>query len=589
MTNKTNKTNKTNNNNNDNEIFNLHSLNKFSRLVDSYDTATNNSNNVGMNGEGAGENENKNFVSRPISENELEIVTRAGVASVQGEGTREAYLLPDDLIESLQIKQPHKAAALANSSTGGTKTVELDDPEEELSGIDDLIYKYHRGMIDAADKLKLERMVEPKMTKYNPHVPTAKQAAFLLLTNREAFYGGAAGGGKSDALLMAALQYVDIPGYRAILFRKTYADLSLPGALMDRMKEWLAPFREGSNAEVRWVDKEKTYVFPSGATVTFGYLEHDSDKYRYQGAEFQFIGFDELTHINLNAYRYMFSRLRRLKGSKIPLRVRGASNPGGMGHEWVKLRFLIEGPEKRRVFIPAGIDDNPYLDAEEYRESLAELDPITREQLMNGNWDVKTDHGIFDRDWFPMIDEIPTGHWKSVRYWDLAATEVKKGKDPDWTVGLKLLEQNGIYIIEDIRRKRARPHVVEQLIQSTALMDGKRTHIYMEQEPGASGVNTIDHYSRNILKGFVFKGHRNTGSKVERAAPASSAAEQGRIYVLRRAWNSEFFDEIEAFPMVTHDDQVDGFSGAFNKVSNKTNIYALPIGAGEQQSYWGGI
>ena len=131
----------------------------------------------------------------------------------------------------------------------------------------------------------LKRILTPRLTKYIPHLPTSKQTAFLLLQGREALYGGAAGGGKSDALLMAALQYVDIPGYAAILFRRTFRDLALPGALMTRAESWL------TGTDARWNDEEKTWHFPSGATITFGYLEAEKDKFRYQSAEFQFIGF----------------------------------------------------------------------------------------------------------------------------------------------------------------------------------------------------------------------------------------------------------------------------------------------------------
>jgi phage terminase large subunit-like protein len=120
------------------------------------------------------------------------------------------------------------------------------------------------------------------MTKYIPHRPTAKQAAFLLLPHREAFFGGAAGSGKTDALLMAALQYVDVPGYAAMLFRRTYADLALPGALMDRAAEWLHP------TDAHWNGTTKTWHFPSGASLSFGYLETEKDKYRYQGMELHF-------------------------------------------------------------------------------------------------------------------------------------------------------------------------------------------------------------------------------------------------------------------------------------------------------------
>lgn len=134
------------------------------------------------------------------------------------------------------------------------------------------------------DLTELQAYLTPRLTKYIPFNPTPKQRAFLLMNaSKEILYGGAAGGGKSVAQLMAALQFVDIPGYSAILFRKTYADLSLPGALIDMSKQWLMPFVE--TKEVKWSEKEKQYTFPSGATLNFGYLESENDCYRYQGAE----------------------------------------------------------------------------------------------------------------------------------------------------------------------------------------------------------------------------------------------------------------------------------------------------------------
>src|SRR5262249_29331733 len=119
--------------------------------------------------------------------------------------------------------------------------------------------------------------------------PTQKQAEFLRQTAREGLYGGAAGGGKRTSILMNALQFVEEPGYAALLLRRTLSDLNLPGALMDRAAAWLA------GTPAIWSDKDKTWRFPRGATVTFGYLDTMNDKYRYQSSEFQFIGFDELT------------------------------------------------------------------------------------------------------------------------------------------------------------------------------------------------------------------------------------------------------------------------------------------------------
>lgn len=237
------------------------------------------------------------------------------------------------------------------------------------------------------DIAELERVVgvlrgaEARRTPaaYIPHKPHPKQAEFLALTSREALYGGAAAGGKSDALLMAALQYVHVPGYSAILFRRTYQDLNLPGAIMARSHEWLA--RTGA----KWNGTDKRWTFPSGAQLSFGYLDNDRDRFRYASAEFQFIGFDELTTFPEGWYRFLFSRLRKLAGVDIPLRMRAATNPGGIGHEWVRRRFIAE-PSHDRPFIPAKLVDNPSIDAAEYRESLANLDATTRMQLEDGVW-----------------------------------------------------------------------------------------------------------------------------------------------------------------------------------------------------------
>jgi hypothetical protein len=230
---------------------------------------------------------------------------------------------------------------------------------------------------------ELERRVsinkEAASYRWCPHDPTPKQQEFLSLDCAEALYGGSAGGGKSDALLMGALQYVHRRDYAAIIFRRTYKDLALPGAIMDRCKEWLM----GSPA--KWTEDTKTWAFPTGATITFGYLEAENDKFRYQSSEFQYIAFDELTQFSSSQYLYLFSRLRRGTSSSVPLRMRSASNPGGRGHKWVKERFVDE-KTREGVFIPAALVDNPHVDQDSYIENLEKLDPITQKQLKDGVW-----------------------------------------------------------------------------------------------------------------------------------------------------------------------------------------------------------
>lgn len=395
---------------------------------------------------------------------------------------------------------------------------------------------------------------------------------------------------------MGALQFVDISGYSAILFRRTYADLSLPGALIDMSKQWLMPFvRTG---EVKWSEKEKVYTFPSSATLSFGYLENDNDCFRYQGSEFQYIGMDECTHISPKNYRYLFSRLRKPKSLNVPLRFRATCNPGGLYGEYYYNRFFVEGEENGRIFISAGLVDNPYLDEEEYREALAELDPVTRAQLEDGNWMVREAGDVFDRHWFQIVpaDSLPLNA-PCVRYWDLASIDPKKRKkksrgkdDPDFTVGFKMRCHQNIYIIDDIIRVQKKPNEIEELIKNTAVFDGHNCCIEMEQEPGSSGAITIDHYSRNVLPDYNFKGVTSTGSKVERARNASSAAQAGRVLVSNQCRNiTAFFDELDTFPYGAHDDTIDGFSGAmahFRKLTGTSVPKCIKKSGG---SYWKGL
>lgn len=187
-------------------------------------------------------------------------------------------------------------------------------------------------------------------------------------------FGGAAGGGKSDALLMAALQYVDVPGYSAILLRRKFTDLSQPGALIPRSHEWLAKTDAKYNVQLH------EYKFPTGsipATLKYGYIDSVNDVYQFQGAEFQFVGLDELTQFEQFPFDYMKSRLRRLKNFPVPLRMRASANPGGIGHEWVKAHFMDNAAQTGALFVPSRLEDNPSLDREEYEKSLAAIaDPF---------------------------------------------------------------------------------------------------------------------------------------------------------------------------------------------------------------------
>lgn len=215
-----------------------------------------------------------------------------------------------------------------------------------------------------------------------PPDPGSKHERFLLLDSLESLFGGAAGGGKSTTLLNGALQYVDVPGYSALVLRRTYQDLAKPGAIMDRAKQWLRPYAPS----VHWDEKNKTFTFPSSARITFGYLQHEDDKYQYQSSEFQTVCVDELTQFTETQYTYLLSRLRRKAGVVVPLRALNATNPGGRGHDWVKRRFVDDETRGKRSFIPALLEDNRHIDQASYALSLAGLDATTRMQLRRGLW-----------------------------------------------------------------------------------------------------------------------------------------------------------------------------------------------------------
>lgn len=456
----------------------------------------------------------------------------------------------------------------------------------------------------ALQAMMLPRLVEP----YIKHIPHPTQMVFLSLgSNREVLFGGAAGGGKSDALLMAALQYVDVPGYAALLLRKTWPDLVLPGAIMDRTAQWLG------DTPARPKEGGRVWVFPSGARIQFGYLQHDQQKYRYQSAEFQFVGFDELTQWQQEStYDYLFSRLRKPKvaclncnqalrrrmkpnGVKVfvhatqrecrqprpdmkvvnqypaasdgttifdvPLRMRAATNPGGVGNEWVKARFI--NPKTRRkntIFVPSRLNDNPSLD-ESYAESLSYLNEVDRLRLLEGDWDVTESGEFFDRGDFNFVKGEPIGITRKVRYWDKASTE----GGGDWTVGtlMGILSDGRVCILDQVRFQ-GHPLKNEKKMAATARADGMDVYIREEQEPGSSGKSIIDHYRRNVVPGYMYDGIKTTGSKAARATAYAGSVKAGEVLVVEAAWNRDFLNEHEQFPNGAHDDQVDSAAGAFN-------------------------
>ena len=379
--------------------------------------------------------------------------------------------------------------------------------------------------------------------------PTPKQWAFLADPHREVLYGGAAGGGKSWSLLAAALMYVHVPGYSAILLRRTIPDLQQPGGLIPMSQDWL------SGTDARWSAVKKIWTFPSGATLTFGHLEQDDDMYRYQGGEYTFVGWDELTQIAEIPYTYLFSRNRQsqdMGDSGVPLRVRASANPGGKHHEWVKERFITTS-DPDRFFIPSTFRENPHLNIEEYAKTLANLDPVTRARLMNGDWDIALTGNMFSPADIPMRQGRHPDNARRCRVWDLATG----GEKSDWTVGTLMSIHEGQIRVEHVWREKADPARMEKAMRTLAQADGKHVPILIEQERGSAGKNYLAHIKRDVLKGFVVVAQTPTGHKEDRAMLASALSSQGRVEMTEASWNQAALSEMSQFPGGAHDDIVD--------------------------------
>lgn len=409
---------------------------------------------------------------------------------------------------------------------------------------------------------------------YIPNLPFFNQT-LMLLTNGDLLYGGARGGGKSEAVLMGALQYVEFSEWSVGIFRLTYKDLTSAGAILNRAESWLYenPILKKAGIEPAYSKTKYTFTFPSGAEIQFAQIQYDDDAKHYQGAEFNEIYLDEAPQFSKVKLNRIKASVRKSIESPLPTGMKFTGNPGEVSTEYFRDKFV----QGEGYFIDSKFIDNYYLDFEEYEERVFEdlkyEDPVLYAQWRNGDWNASNSGSMFRTDWFKFYTTINERITRRVRFWDLASTEKvdpTKGDDPDWTVGTLLFRgESGRLYLDNIVRFRGEPDEVEETIHEVAMQDGKDVSIFVEQEGGASGKAYVN-YLQRVLQGYNFEGISARKDKVSRAKPVASSVKYGNLRLRDgEDWIPDFIAELTSFPTAKiHDDQVDSLSGAFAQITD---------------------
>lgn len=330
---------------------------------------------------------------------------------------------------------------------------------------------------------------------------------------------------------MAALQYVTEEDYNALIIRRTLEDLDMPNAIMDRAKQWLLPLED--SGLVTWKEQKKRFLFESGATLTFRYLKHDNDLNSYQGAELQFVGFDELTQFPENQYNYLHSRLRKLDDSNIPLRMRAGTNPGGRGHDWVKRKFIDD--ESELPFIASAYTDNNYLNQVEYSNQLNKLDELTRQQLKYGDWDAVITNGLLiNRNKLSQNLISITNDFHPV-FSTIGIDPASSGSD-NFSVSLLSYFTNDKLVVMDMLSTPDNSMIEEQ-VRNFIIKNQKYNIVLInfEREPGSRSEDALKYWKTILndlipMNSIIDTPASTTGSKYNRARPHANLVKEDKLF-----------------------------------------------------------
>lgn len=458
-------------------------------------------------------------------------------------------------------------------------------------------------MIQSRANVTADAIIEPQ---------PGPQRAFLATPADIAIYGGAAGGGKTWALLLEPLRHMHNSGFGAVMFRRTYPQVMNEGGLWD---ESLGLY---SHVQARPVESRLEWRFPSGSTVKFAHMQHEKNKLDWQGSQIALICWDELTHFTEGQFFYMLSRNRSTCGVR-PY-IRATCNPDAAS--WVarfinwwladdgyanmdkagRLRYFVrasgkiewadtaeelaeqfphlckDAPPKSVTFIPASVYDNPALLKKDpgYLANLMALLPVDQARLLGdrkrgGNWKTQAGGGdIFDRDWFEIIsaEELPSGGVEC-RFWDFAASEYKENQeDKPYTAGVAIRSVGKTYFVTDCIAVQEGPAKADETFVSTSRADRERMRshtayrVRWEIEPGSAGKKE-NYRLITMMDGFDAHGTKPQGDKFVRAKPFAIQAKAGNVKIVRGAWNEDYLQHLHNQPDWPVQDIMDASSGAY--------------------------
>ena len=449
------------------------------------------------------------------------------------------------------------------------------------------------------------------MTELRPQI--GPQEDFLASSADIAIFGGAAGCGKTFALLMEPLRHSHVQGFGAVVFRRTMPQITTEGGLWDTARGLYAPL------SADFIENPYRVRFPSSTKIEFHHLQYDETVRSWDGSQIPLVCFDELQHFTEHQFFYMLSRNRSMCGV-VPY-VRATCNPdpdsflrrflawwiddesgfpiqerSGAIRWMVRLKNEIHWGDSREelierftgtyapdeimpksvTFIPALLEHNrALLEANpEYRANLLALPEYEQQRLLYGNWNARPKAGdLFRRKDFTIVEPGTMVLKQTFRYWVRAASEqTEKRPDPDYTVGVKGgFGLDGFFYVTDVIRFRAGPYEVKEAVKKAAEQDSRSAEIVLEQDPGQAGVAEIADYIR-ALAGYSVVPVAARADKFTRWKPFATHVRAGNVRLVRWAWNDAFISELEALTDnpsdYGHDDQGDAAAGLFNHASS---------------------